>query len=180
MMMMMVIKMLTIFQYYKDQPQVVDCGKEGLHSTALPLTLSQPINNNNNNNNNNNSSISINSNGKKENSDKVNFLERNMEKEVDKDKDKDKGDMKTSWSLSLSPWRVMFTSPQMFKRRFHQSPFSKAFHFNHDLLRIPRAFLKPRLLLWASTFSLLKKSTLGRTSRSSSTPTSLTLPSLPH
>ena len=94
---------------------MVDCGKEGLHSTALPLTLSQPINNNNNNNN---SSVSINSNGKKENSDKANFLERNMEKEVDKDKDKDKGDMKTSWSLSLSPWRVMFTSPQMFKRRF--------------------------------------------------------------
>ena len=79
---------------------MVDCGKEGLHSTALPLTLSQPINNNNNN-----SSISINSNGKKENSDKANFLERNMEKKAVKDK----GDMKTSWSLSLSPWRVMFT-----------------------------------------------------------------------
>ena len=92
---------------------MVDCGKEGLHSTALPLTLSQPIINNN-------SSVSINSNGKKENSDKANFLERNMEKEVDKDKDKDKdkGDMKTSWSLSLSPWRVMFTPSQMFKRRF--------------------------------------------------------------
>ena len=79
---------------------MVDCGKEGLHSTALPLTLAQPINNNN-------SSISITSNGKKESSDKANFLETHMEKEVDKDKDKDKGDMKTSWSLSLSPWRVM-------------------------------------------------------------------------
>lgn len=88
--------------------QVVDCGKEGLHSTALPLTLSQPIKNNNNNN----SSISINSNSKKENSDKANFLERNMEKEVDKDKDKDKGDMKTSWSLSLSPWRDSEGVPQ--------------------------------------------------------------------
>ena len=73
--------------------QVVDCGKEGLHSTALPVSLPLPTN-------------SI---GTMEEEftklDKKNSL--SAEKlELTNMASKNKGPMETSWSLSLSPWRV--------------------------------------------------------------------------
>jgi len=74
------------------QNQVVDCGKEGLHSTALPVSLPLPTN-------------SI---GTMEEEftklDKKNSL--SAEKlELTNMASKNKGPMETSWSLSLSPWR---------------------------------------------------------------------------
>jgi len=64
------------------QNQVVDCGKEGLHSTALPVSLPLPTN----------------SNSTKEEEE---FTKKSKEKlELT-----NKGPMETSWSLSLSPWR---------------------------------------------------------------------------
>ena len=63
--------------------QVVDCGKEGLHSTALTVSLPLPTN----------------SNSTKEEEE---FTKKSKEKlELT-----NKGPMETSWSLSLSPWRV--------------------------------------------------------------------------
>jgi len=72
------------------QNQVVDCGKQGLHSTALPLNLPLPINSNNT---------------KEEELTKKSIRGKEEEEELTKMASKNKGQMETSWSLSLSPWR---------------------------------------------------------------------------
>ena len=81
--------------------QVVDCGKEGLHSTALPLSLPLPINTNT---------------SKEEELTKLDHLDNKKksstieeeELELTRMVSKTKAPMETSWSLSLSPWRVKF------------------------------------------------------------------------
>ena len=77
--------------------EVVDCGKEGLHSTALPLSLPLPINTNNT---------------KEEKLTKLDHKKSSLSKEEEEEEklanmaSKNKGQLETSWSLSLSPWRV--------------------------------------------------------------------------
>ena len=66
--------------------QVVDCGKEGLHSTALPVSLPLPTN-------------SISTKEEEEFTKKSSLSKEKLELT-------NKGPMETSWSLSLSPWRV--------------------------------------------------------------------------
>jgi len=78
--------------------QVVDCGKEGLHSTALPLSLPLPINTNT---------------SKEEELTKLDHLENKKKSSTIEEEEleltnmgsKTKKPMETSWSLSLSPWR---------------------------------------------------------------------------
>ena len=77
--------------------EVVDCGKEGLHSAALPLSLPLPINTNNT---------------KEEMLTKLDHKKSSLSKEEEEEEElanmasKNKGQLETSWSLSLSPWRV--------------------------------------------------------------------------
>ena len=74
--------------------QVIDCGKEGLHSAALPVSLPLPTN-----------SIST--------KEEEEFAKYDKKSSLSKEKleltnmaSKNQGPMETSWSLSLSPWRV--------------------------------------------------------------------------
>ena len=67
--------------------QVVDCGKEGLHSTALPVSLPLPTK-------------SISTKEEEEFTKKSSLSKEKLELT-------NKGPMETSWSLSLSPWRVV-------------------------------------------------------------------------
>ena len=75
--------------------QVVDCGKEGLHSAALPVSLPHlPTN-----------SISTKEEEEFAKYDKKSTLSKEK-LELTNMASKNQGPMETSWSLSLSPWRV--------------------------------------------------------------------------
>ena len=72
--------------------QVVDCGKEGLHSAALPVSLPHlPTN-------------SISTKEEEEFTKKSSLSKEKLE--LTNMASKNQGPMETSWSLSLSPWRV--------------------------------------------------------------------------
>ena len=81
--------------------QVVGCGKEGLHSTVLPLSL--PL-------------LPSNKADKTKEEEKLAKFDPSdskkkisLSKEVELANIVSRGPIETSWSLSLSPWRVNIT-----------------------------------------------------------------------
>ena len=112
--------------------QVVDCGKEGLHSAALPVSLPHlPTN-----------SIST--------KEEEEFAKYDKKSSLSKEKleltnmaSKNQGPMETSWSLSLSPWRVTLL--------FNLELFSAARNTSDNLIvlqlclvRTQKGIVKPR------------------------------------
>ena len=92
----------SVFLHVKILPhQVVGCGKEGLHSTVLPLSL--PL-------------LPSNKSDKTKEEEKLSKLDLSdskkkisLSKEVELTNIVSRGPIETSWSLSLSPWRVNIT-----------------------------------------------------------------------